>query len=194
MHDSKDIRKNPDKYRASQLKRNQDPAIIEAWLRCDTELRALTTIEQELQARLNKLSEAYGRAKLAGLSRRELSYIQFDMELAHVDSIIAKNQVRINFLEELMTASLTSRYALPGELTPSQEPHQKGLPPVAEGQGVIITKSESKPTIKPAVKPIARPAVAVVAAVPAVAVVAAPAPKSAVAIISNLPDVPAMSS
>ena len=30
-----------------------------------------------------------------------------------------------------MTASLTSRYALVGETTPTQEPHQGGLPPAA---------------------------------------------------------------
>jgi hypothetical protein len=52
-----------------------------------------------------------------------------------------------------MTASLSSPYALVGEKTPSQAPHQKGLPPSApHAVEAAIAPVAVKPVTKAAVK------------------------------------------
>ena len=60
-----------------------------------------------------------------------------------------------------MTASLADRYALVGEAEPTQEPHQKGLPPkVAQPAAKSVTEAleAAKPIVTPAVmKPVTPP-------------------------------------
>jgi seryl-tRNA synthetase len=99
VHDPKDIRKNPDKYRESQRKRGLSSDTIDVFLLDDAELRALKTIQQELQSKLNKLTELYGKAKREGVSQSQLVWIELEMEMAKLDAVVASSDVRIEFIE-----------------------------------------------------------------------------------------------
>jgi len=109
VHDLKDIRKNPEKYRESQRKRGQDPKVIDDLLLIDAEHRAYITIDQELQGKLNKLTAEYGKGKRDGATANELLLLECDMELAKIEAGIAKSDVRIKYLDEQMWAMLGGR-------------------------------------------------------------------------------------
>jgi hypothetical protein len=96
-----------------------------------------------------------------------------------------------------MTASLSAPYALPGESSPSQPAHQKGLPP-APPHGVVEAVQVPKATVsvvkapKPVVpaKPVVTaPQTVKLADLPSVPVEPVQTP---VVKLKDLPDVPAM--
>ena len=109
VNDLKDIRRDPEKYRESQRKRGLDPSIIDELLLVDGELRALKTVKQECQSKLNKLSEGYGKAKQRGATEQELFVIEFDIALVNLDLLIATMDVRIKYMEEREYAMLGGR-------------------------------------------------------------------------------------
>jgi seryl-tRNA synthetase len=100
MHDIKDIRKNPEKYRDAQRKRGQDPSVIDEVLGLDEQIRAIKTVEQNMQSKLNKLTEQYGKAKREGASEWDLAVIQFEMTLVEIDAHIEKMDMRIAFMDK----------------------------------------------------------------------------------------------
>jgi hypothetical protein len=109
LHDIKDIRRDPEKYRESQRKRGLESGVIDELLLVDGELRALKTVKQECQSRLNKLSEEYGRAKRRGATELELFVIEFDIALVNLDLLIALTDVQIKYMEEREYAMLGGR-------------------------------------------------------------------------------------
>lgn len=111
MHDIKDVRKNPEKYRESQRARGLAPEVIDELLLLDAESRAYKTIEQELQSKLNKLTDQYGKAKHGGATPDELTWLEVDMEVAKIDAAIAKSETGIKYMEEKMWSVLGGREA-----------------------------------------------------------------------------------
>lgn len=109
MHDIKDIRKNSEKYRESQRNRGENPKVIDDLLLIDAEHRALLTIGQELQSKLNKLTIQYGRAKHSDASPGELFLLEMDMENAKIDAGFAKTDVRLKYMEERQWEMLGGR-------------------------------------------------------------------------------------
>lgn len=97
-----------------------------------------------------------------------------------------------------MTASLSAPYALVGEKMPSQDPHQKGLPPgpphavVAPVVVVEAPKTLDRPNGPKVVKVpvVAKPEVPVAVQVPVQVTTVPVLPQEPVVI--QLPDVPAM--
>jgi hypothetical protein len=100
-----------------------------------------------------------------------------------------------------MTASLASHYALVGEISPSQPPHQKGLPPAAPhaspAPAPVMAKAPEAPKAAPAPKaPVvaksAKPAMADVGSAVTKSTTTPALPVEPVIVQLNLPDVPAM--
>jgi seryl-tRNA synthetase len=112
MHDIKDIRTNPDKYREGLTKRGQDPGVIDAILELDGLNRARQDVEQTAQSKRNKLTDQYGRLKTLQ-NKGETTYTEdgetYDIEtglriltleqaLVDLDESIAKCDIRIEYL------------------------------------------------------------------------------------------------
>jgi len=113
MHDIKQIRSNPDKYRAGLARRGEAFAIDEV-LRLDAERRELTRVLDNMRARRNALSKEVGAGRRAGTDTSPM-----ELETRTLGDGIQVEEERDRRLEADIQSLLLNVPNLPADATPS---------------------------------------------------------------------------
>lgn len=98
MHDIKDIRQNPDKYKQGLQARGKDPSTIDTLLEMDKQVRATKTEVQTAQAEVNRYTSLIQAQKQA--EKMEQKVIDYDLEIARLkDKVVAFDQQALEILQ-----------------------------------------------------------------------------------------------